>query len=190
MCIYQYHLSTARAVHPDPDPHLKSSWTRIRIEKNCWIQIRIRKRMNADPQPCLPPHSPSHLGMGGEVYNPLWCCPERLLTQRTLERLGPRVDSLVHTLKRGNINLENGRFLLSVYVFKSFLRQNRSLLVFLCLRVYGSNFPPESRSELWWFNSLTPPGTSVTELVHFWLAPALCFFHRLLLRLWLWLQLL
>ena len=33
----------------DPDPHLKSSWIRIRIEKNC----RIRKKMNADPQPCL-----------------------------------------------------------------------------------------------------------------------------------------
>ena len=24
----------------DPDPHLKSSWIRIHIEKNCWIRIR------------------------------------------------------------------------------------------------------------------------------------------------------
>ena len=33
---------------PDLDWHYKSCWIQIRIEKNSWI--RIRKKMNADPQ--------------------------------------------------------------------------------------------------------------------------------------------
>ena len=33
----------------DPDPLSLGNWIQNRIQKNCWI--RIRKKINADPQP-------------------------------------------------------------------------------------------------------------------------------------------